>query len=56
MLKELAEEVDCFLKLYEDRLDEQFKSRYGFDFSPELWDSTPFDFLMTVRRLALSSK
>ncbi|HDF8568942.1 contact-dependent growth inhibition system immunity protein [Enterobacter hormaechei] len=56
MLKELAEEVDCFLALYGDRLDEQFKSRYGFDFSPELWDSTPFDFLMTVRRLALSSK
>jgi len=56
MLKELAEEVDSFLELYGDRLDEEFKSRYGFDFSPELWDSTPLDFLMTVRRLALSSK
>ena len=56
MLKELAEEVDSFFALYGDRLDEEFKSRYGFDFSPELWDSTPFNFLMTVRRLALSSK
>ncbi|HCM9245161.1 TPA: hypothetical protein N5L31_002463 [Enterobacter bugandensis] len=52
----LAEEVDSFLALYGDRLDEEFKSRYGFDFSPELWDSTPFYFLMTVRRLAHSSK
>lgn len=56
MLKELAEEVDSFLALYGDRLDEEFKSRYGFDFSPELWDSTPFNFLTTVRRLVLSSK
>ena len=56
MLNELAEDVDSFFALYCDSLDEEFKSRYGFDFSPELWDSTPFNFLMTVRRLALSSK
>jgi hypothetical protein len=44
MLKELAEEVDSFIELYQDRLDNEFKSRYGFDFSPELWDSTPIRF------------
>lgn len=54
MLKELAEEVDTFVECYKDRLDDEFKSRYGFDFSPELWDSTSYDFLMTVRRLALA--
>ncbi|TFB24773.1 hypothetical protein E3U32_12535 [Lelliottia nimipressuralis] len=52
MLKELAEEIDTFIECYKDRLDEEFEIRYGFDFSPELWHSTPFDFLMTVRRLA----
>ena len=54
MLKALAEEVDTFIECNKGRLDDEFKMRYGFDFSPELWNSTPFDFLMTVRRLALA--
>lgn len=54
MLKELAEEVDTFIECYKDRLDDEFKSRYGFDFSPELWETTSYDFLMSVRRLALA--
>lgn len=53
MLKELKEEVDDFINSYKGHLDEEFKNRYGHDFSPELWETTAYDFLMTVRRLAL---
>ena len=55
MLKALAKEVDTFIECYKDRLDEEFNIRYAFDFSPKLWNSTPFNFLMTVRRLAAHS-
>ncbi|WP_333897027.1 contact-dependent growth inhibition system immunity protein [Mixta calida] len=55
MLKELIEEVDDFIDNYKEHLDEEFKNRYGYDFSPELWETTAYDFLITVRRLALSS-
>ena len=55
MLKELIEEVDDFIDSYKEHLDEEFKNRYGYDFSPELWETTAYDFLITVRRLALSS-
>ena len=54
MLKELKEEIDDFIDSYKDHLDEEFKNRYGHDFSPELWETTAYDFLMTVRRLTLS--
>lgn len=53
MLKELAEEVEDFIDCYKDHLDEEFKNRYGHDFSPQLWETTAYGFLMTVRRLAL---
>lgn len=52
MLKALAKEVDTFIECYKDRLDDEFNIRYAFDFSPKLWNSTPFNFLMTLRRLA----
>lgn len=55
MLKELIEEVDDFIDSYKGHLNEEFKNRYGYDFSPELWETTAYDFLITVRRLALSS-
>ncbi|RHI01091.1 hypothetical protein DW184_15745 [Enterobacter cloacae] len=54
LLKKLAEEIDTFIGCYGDKLDDEFKSRYGFDFSPELWETTSYDFLMKVRRLALA--
>lgn len=54
MLKELKEEIDDFIDSHKDHLEEEFKNRYGHDFSPELWETTAYGFLMTVRRLALS--
>lgn len=53
VLKELADEVDAFLESYQDRLEEVFIQRYGFDFSPQLWETTAHDFLLTVRTMAL---
>ncbi len=53
-LEELVEEIDDFVDSYKANLEEEFKSRYGFDFSPELWETTAYDFLMTLRRLSLS--
>lgn len=53
VLKELADEVDAFLGSYQDRLEEVFTQRYGFDFSPQLWETTAHDFLLTVRTMAL---
>jgi hypothetical protein len=52
MRKELAEEVDNFISTYGDRLEQEFRQRYGFDFAPELWETTACDFLITVRRMA----
>ncbi len=52
MRKELAEEVDNFIGTYSDRLEQEFRQRYGFDFAPELWETTACDFLITVRRMA----
>ncbi|EIV6181796.1 TPA: contact-dependent growth inhibition system immunity protein [Klebsiella aerogenes] len=46
--------IDTFIESYSDRLDDEFKSRYGYDFSPELWETTTYEFLTTVRRLALT--
>jgi len=53
-LKALAKEVDDFIALYKDILDEEFEERYGFDFSPELWETTTHEFLVTVREFALA--
>ncbi|MFI2990666.1 contact-dependent growth inhibition system immunity protein [Klebsiella aerogenes] len=47
-------EIDTFIESYSDRQDDEFKSRYGYDFSPELWETTIYEFLTTVRRLALT--
>ncbi|MEB5696143.1 contact-dependent growth inhibition system immunity protein [Klebsiella aerogenes] len=52
-ISKLTEEVDTFIESYRDRLDDEFKSQYGYDFSPELWETTIYEFLTTVRRLAL---
>ncbi|WP_158782351.1 contact-dependent growth inhibition system immunity protein [Pantoea sp. BAV 3049] len=52
MLKDLVEEVDDFLSAYGDEVESEFKRRYDFDFSPELWDTTAYEFLMTVRKIA----
>ncbi|MGR7774697.1 contact-dependent growth inhibition system immunity protein [Klebsiella aerogenes] len=46
--------MDTFIESYRDRQDDEFKSRYGYDFSPELWETTTYEFLKTVRRLALT--
>lgn len=53
-LKELAKEVDDFIAVNKDRLDEEFESRYGFDFSPEIWETTAHEFLVMVREFALA--
>ncbi|EML2247557.1 TPA: hypothetical protein L8S53_004525 [Klebsiella aerogenes] len=46
--------MDTFIESYRDRQDDEFKSRYGYDFSPELWETTTYEFLKTVRRLVLT--
>lgn len=53
MLKDLVEEVDDFISAYDDGVEEEFKRRYEFDFSPELWDTTAREFLITVRQISL---
>jgi len=50
----LAEEADAFITSSKDPLKDALKTRYDFDFSPALWQTTAYRFLMTVRRLALS--
>ena len=55
-LEELALEIDDFIKVDKNQLNEEFNRRYSFDFSPELWNTTAYDFLMTVRSIAASSK
>ena len=52
MLKDLIEEVDDFISAYGDGVEEEFRERYEFDFSPELWETTALEFLMTVRRIS----
>lgn len=53
MLKDLVEEVDDFISAYDDGVEEEFKRRYEFDFSPELWDTTAREFLIKVRQISL---
>lgn len=50
LLKELVEEIDIFIECYGDKLDDEFKSWYGFDFLFELWEMIFYDFLMMVCR------
>ncbi|WP_147195019.1 contact-dependent growth inhibition system immunity protein [Pantoea sp. MBD-2R] len=38
-----------------DNLEEDFEARYGFDFSPELWGTTPTDFLRLLREKVIHS-
>jgi hypothetical protein len=52
MLKDLIDEVDDFITAYGDGVEDEFEKRYGHDFSPELWETTALEFLMTVRRIA----
>lgn len=52
MLKDLIDEVDDFITAYGDGVEDEFEKRYGHDFSPELWETTGLEFLMTVRRIA----
>lgn len=52
MLNDLIEEVDEFIAAYGSGVEEAFRQRYEFDFSPELWETTAHEFLMTVRKLS----
>ncbi|WP_293773003.1 contact-dependent growth inhibition system immunity protein [uncultured Pantoea sp.] len=52
MLNDLIEEVDEFIAAYGSDVEEAFRQRYEFDFSPELWETTAREFLMTVRKLS----
>jgi hypothetical protein len=52
MLDDLVEEVDDFISAYGDGVEEEFEKRYGFDFLPELWETTPREFLRTVRQIS----
>ncbi len=56
VLEELIMEIDDFVIADKNRLNEKFNRRYGSDFSPELWETTAYDFLMTVRSIAALSK
>ncbi|GAL59483.1 hypothetical protein EV102420_18_00610 [Pseudescherichia vulneris NBRC 102420] len=51
MLKDLIEEIDDFISAYGDDVEGEFKNRYDFDFSPDLWETTAYQFLMTVRQI-----
>ena len=53
MLKDLVDEVDEFISVYGDSVEEEFRKRYEFDFSPELWETTAHDFLVKVRHILL---
>lgn len=53
MLQDLAEEIDDFISTYGVSVEDEFKKRYHFDFSPELWETTAYDFLKTVRQISL---
>ncbi|QTF09957.1 hypothetical protein HC231_20070 [Brenneria izadpanahii] len=46
---QLLDNIDDFLGLG-DRLDETFRDYYGFHFAPELWGTTPRDFLLLVKK------
>jgi hypothetical protein len=52
MLDDLVEEVDDFISAYGDGVEEEFEKRYGFDFLPELWETSPREFLRTVRQIS----
>lgn len=45
-------EVDDFISAYGDGFEEEFRSRYEFDFSPKFWETTAYEFPMTVRQIA----
>lgn len=51
MLKDLIEEIDDFISAYGDGIEEEFRRRYDLDFSPECWETTAYQFLMTVRQI-----
>ncbi|WP_016675903.1 contact-dependent growth inhibition system immunity protein, partial [Yersinia pestis] len=42
-----------FTAAYPNTLDDELNTRWGDDFSPELWGTTPQDFLHDVQNLAL---
>lgn len=46
--QKLKEEIVHFIEIYHDNLDMEFDKRYGFDFSPALWETTAHAFLMVV--------
>ena len=52
MLNDLVEEVDDFISAYDGNVEKEFRRRYGFDFAPELWETTAHEFLMTVRQIS----
>lgn len=50
-LQKLKKEIVNFIDIYHDNLDTEFEKRYGFDFSPSLWETTVYDFLMNVLKV-----
>lgn len=50
-LQELKNEIVNFIDIYNDSLDTEFEKRYCFDFSPSLWETTAYDFLMSVLKV-----
>ncbi|WP_241649916.1 hypothetical protein [Rosenbergiella collisarenosi] len=44
--------VNDFISAYGDGFAEVFRSRYEFYFSPKLWETTAYEFPMTVRQIA----
>ncbi len=50
-LQKLKKEIVNFVDIYHDNLDTEFEKRYGFDFSPSLWETTVYGFLMSVLKV-----
>lgn len=50
-LSELKKELYDFIEIYSDILEKEFEERYGFDFSPALWETAAYDFLKTILRI-----
>ncbi|BCU88658.1 hypothetical protein YP72344_01530 [Yersinia pseudotuberculosis] len=52
----LISDIAEFTAAYTNTLDDELNTRWGDDFSPELWGTTPQGFLHDVQNLALQHK
>ncbi|EDR49815.1 conserved domain protein [Yersinia pestis biovar Antiqua str. B42003004] len=52
-IETLISDIAEFTAAYPNTLDDELNTRWGDDFSPELWGTTPQDFLHDVQNLAL---